>query len=49
MIHAHFHDLPSLLHMGGYAAYVWPAVGFFVLTLAWNIVHPWRRYRQLTK
>ena len=28
----------ELLHMGGYAAYVWPCFGLAVAVLAWNVV-----------
>ena len=27
----------EFLAMGGYAAYVWPCIGFALATLAWNV------------
>jgi len=30
--------------MGGYAAYVWPCIGFALATLAWNIWSANRHY-----
>ena len=28
--------MSSFLHMGGYAAYVWPSIGLALAVLAWN-------------
>lgn len=39
----------SFLEMGGYAAYVWPAYGLFVVIFAANIVIPIRRERRLVR
>ena len=30
--------MSELLHMGGYAAYVWPCFGLAAAVLAWNIL-----------
>ena len=29
--------MQEFLHMGGYAAYVWPAYGLGLVVLAWNV------------
>jgi heme exporter protein CcmD len=29
--------MSGFLAMGGYAAYVWPCIGFSLATLAWNV------------
>jgi heme exporter protein CcmD len=34
----------SFWHMGGYARYVWPCVGFACVVLAWNL---WSARRML--
>jgi heme exporter protein D len=30
--------MSELLHMGGYAAYVWPCFGLAAVVLAWNVL-----------
>ncbi len=30
--------MSELLHMGGYAAYVWPCFGLAAVVIAWNVV-----------
>ena len=35
-------DLQTVLHMGGYAGYVWPAYGLTALVLLWNWWAAWR-------
>jgi len=32
----------SFWHMGGYARYVWPCIGFACVVLAWNLWSPRR-------
>jgi heme exporter protein D len=36
-------DLQSFLHMGGYAAYVWPAYGITALVMVANVFAARRR------
>ena len=31
--------MSEFLHMGGYAAYVWPAYGLTLAVIVWNIVY----------
>ncbi len=37
--------LTEHLHMGGYAAYVWPAYGFTAIAVLWMIVGARRAHR----
>jgi heme exporter protein D len=37
--------LGQFLHMGGYAAYVWPAYGFTALAIIWMIAGARRAHR----
>lgn len=39
--------MTAFFAMGGYAAYVWPAIAFFVLVLALDAVVPAMRRRRL--
>ncbi|MBK8453263.1 MAG: heme exporter protein CcmD [Thiofilum sp.] len=37
------------LAMGGYAGYVWGALGFTLIVLAMNVLLPWLQLRALRK
>lgn len=39
----------DFFHMGGYAAYVWPAYGVSALGLGGLTFHIWRRGRELAR
>jgi heme exporter protein D len=39
----YFTNMTEVLHMGGYAAYVWPAYGIVLVVLAANILIPLQR------
>jgi heme exporter protein D len=41
--------MSEFLHMGGYAAYVWPSYGLALFILVYNIVVPLRRKRGLLR
>lgn len=41
--------MTHFLEMGGYAAYVWPAYGLFVIVFAANIILPLRREKQVVR
>jgi heme exporter protein D len=43
------HSLQSFLAMGGYAAYVWPAYGVFLLVLLIDWLAPQFRRRRLLR
>jgi len=45
----YFSSFLSLVHMGGYADYVWPAFGLVVLVLFVNVVFASRRLRNIIK
>ena len=39
--------MSEFLHMGGYAAYVWPSYGLALLILAYNLIGPLAQHRRL--
>ena len=39
----------EFLHMGGYAAYVWPSYALAFFVLVYNIVQPLRRERAVRR
>ena len=41
--------LSEHLHMGGYAAYVWPAVGMALWVLGWNFFYARHKERNIKK
>ena len=41
--------LLSVIKMGGYAAYVWPAYGLVLCLLAIQLLRPWRRWQKMNK
>lgn len=41
--------MSEFFHMGGYAAYVWPAYGVSALVIAWLAFTIWRRRRALKR
>lgn len=42
-----FDSLSAFLHMGGHAPYVWLAYGVGLLLIAYNLLAPRLRFRQL--
>ncbi|HET7369499.1 MAG TPA: heme exporter protein CcmD [Gammaproteobacteria bacterium] len=42
-------SLHEFLHMGGYAAYVWPAYGIVAVVMIANVVIARRRHRRLVE
>jgi heme exporter protein CcmD len=41
--------MSELLHMGGYAAYVWPCFGLAAAVLAWNVFSARRQHAAARK
>jgi heme exporter protein CcmD len=39
----------KMLHMGGYARYVWPAYGLVIFILALQLLLPWKRWQKIHK
>ena len=42
-----FDSFSNFIHMGGYAAYVWPAFAITLVVLVANIIIPARRHKKL--
>ncbi|MGB6977488.1 MAG: heme exporter protein CcmD [Gammaproteobacteria bacterium] len=45
----YFTNITDMLHMGGYATYVWPAYGIVLAVLVANILIPLQRRHRLQK
>jgi heme exporter protein D len=43
----YFTTITDVIHMGGYALYVWPAYGIVLAVLAANILLPLHRRRRI--
>ncbi len=39
--------MSEFLHMGGYAAYVWPSYGLALVILVYNLIGPLAQHRRL--
>lgn len=42
-------DLLKWLSMGGYGFYVWSSYGLVFVTLAVQLIRPWRNWRKIRK
>jgi len=40
-------SLTQIIHMGGYADYVWSSYGLALLVVVGNVVWPWLRHRRM--